>query len=155
MTKQGKNAPPEKLQQGDEGFKVTDKRAFTADGELRDEDLKFAHATESAPEPISNPANEEPKVSEATVPQDTKDVGFADLVSLLASQALLALGDLPNPAGDESKEDLASAQIMISFLEVLRTRTKANLTADEAQNLDGVLYNLRMRYMQKANLIKY
>ena len=159
MTKHGDNKRDEQDERDERGFKVTDRRAFTADGELRDEDTEVVVSTEPVPAPqappIPEPAAGEPRVAVASAPNETREVGFPDLVSMLATQALLALGDLPSPSGDESKEDLASAQIMICFLEVLGAKTAGNLSEDEAKVLDDVLYDLRMRFMKKANLIKY
>jgi hypothetical protein len=78
---------------------------------------------------------------------------FMDLLSLLATQASFALG-AAHPATGESVEDLESARLLISMLEVLKDKTKGNLARDEEGALDEILYQLRMEFMVKAKVIK-
>ena len=58
------------------------------------------------------------------------------------------LGEVPAAAGDEPKADMAAAQQMIDVLAMLQKKTSGNLETDEAQMLENVLYDLRMRYVQ-------
>ena len=44
---------------------------------------------------------------------------------------------------------------MIETLELLQEKTKGNLDPFEQKYLEGALFDLRMRYMQKAKLIKW
>ena len=82
------------------------------------------------------------------------DLGFMDLVNMLAGNALVALGDLPEPVSGKRVEDLNSVQVMIAFLSMLQEKTKGNLEEREEKILSDLLYDLRMRFMAKANLIK-
>ncbi len=82
------------------------------------------------------------------------DLGFMDLVNMLAGNALVALGDLPEPVSGKRVEDLNSVQVMIAFLSMLQDKTKGNLEEREEKILGDLLYDLRMRFMAKANLIK-
>ncbi len=58
------------------------------------------------------------------------------------------LGDAALPDG-QSVENLEMARLHIDMLDVLRQRTAGNLTADELAVLEDLLYQLRMRYVQK------
>jgi len=78
---------------------------------------------------------------------------FLDLLSLLATQASLALGS-PHPMTGEAGEDLEMARAMISMIEVLRTKTKGNLALDEERTLDEILSQLRMEFTKKAKAAK-
>lgn len=74
--------------------------------------------------------------------------GFLDLVELLAQPVPFYLGDAALPDG-QSVENLDMARLHIDMLDVLRQRTAGNLTADELAVLEDLLYQLRMRYVQK------
>ena len=163
----------------DEELKVTDKRMFTPDGELRDE---FQHLEDAIAEalpaseavadeepvldqeaptaptqPEAAPAQSEPSPAgapesgRAEIPlgSDGQDeLTFLDLVGLVAQPVALYLGDAKLP-GDESIENLEMARLHIDLLEVLKSKTAGNLTAQEHTFLEDLLYQLRLRYVQK------
>ena len=74
--------------------------------------------------------------------------GFADLLAVLAEPVAVYLGDAKLPDGG-SAENLEAARIYIDLLDVLRQKTLGNLSAQESGLLEDVLYQLRMRYVQK------
>jgi hypothetical protein len=74
--------------------------------------------------------------------------GFLDLVELLAQPVPFYLGDAALPDG-QSVENLDMARLHIDMLDVLRQRTAGNRTAEESAVLEDLLYQLRMRYVQK------
>lgn len=150
------------------GLKVTDKRMFTPEGELREE-YRFlaqnatpedASAASAAPEPAAPAPAPEPPVVEREVPGYGARVeipgtppglgpSFYDLVSMLAEPAALYLGDLALPDG-ETAENLEMARLHIDLLDVLRQKTIGNLVGQEAAYLEDLLYRLRVRYVQKS-----
>jgi hypothetical protein len=139
------------------GFKVTDRRSFTREGEPIE---RTEAEPETFPEELdglkSGPAARSPEVgaAESRRRSDPNLEGrFLDLLSLLATQASLALG-APHPATGQVREDLETARVMISLIEVLGDKTKGNLTRDEQAAMDEVLYQLRMDFMVKAKVIK-
>lgn len=156
-------------------MKVTDKRMFTPEGELREEyrDLGAEETApppsggpaEEAPEPVAReprtderPAIEEPQAPPAgrdgerlefpSTPEELGGPGFIDLLAMLANPAAVYLGDAQLPDG-ESVEDLELARFHIDLLDVLRTKTAGNLAAQEVAAVDDLLYQLRLRYVQK------
>jgi hypothetical protein len=157
----------------DESIKVTDKRMFTPDGELREE-YRFlderAKAPESAaeeapaPEPAPEPVPEKPAPAAAPEPSpdpgaaarpevdmpesEGPDPGFFDLLGVLAEPVPFYLGDAALPTG-EREENLEAARFYIDLLDTLKQKTAGNLTAQEADALEDVLYRLRVRYVQK------
>lgn len=161
----------------DESIKVTDKRMFTPDGELREE-YRFlderAKARESAaeapaeaateaptepaaereappsPEPPPEPAPERAAARpEVDMPEpEGPGPGFFDLLGVLAEPVPFYLGDAALPTG-EREENLEAARFYIDLLDTLRQKTAGNLTAQEADALEDVLYRLRVRYVQK------
>lgn len=128
------------------GFKVTDRRSFTREGEriaARDDE---EHATENRPTAAAEPGF-------SAEPAGKMEPRFLDLLSLLATQASLALG-APHPVTGEPHEDLEVARTLISMLEVLRTKTKGNLSRDEQAALEEILYQLRLDFMDRAKAAK-
>jgi hypothetical protein len=79
------------------------------------------------------------------------DLSFTAFVVSLASTAAIHFGDLPDPAtGQISPPNLEGAAQMIEILAMLDQKTRGNLTAEERQVLEQVLYELRMRFVDAA-----
>jgi Domain of unknown function (DUF1844) len=75
-------------------------------------------------------------------------LSFTGFVLSLASTAAIHFGDLPDPeSGQPSEVNLGGAAQMIEILALLEQKTKGNLTAEERQILEQVLYELRMRFV--------
>ena len=77
------------------------------------------------------------------------DLSFTAFVVSLASTAAIHFGDLPDPAtGELSPLNLDGAAQMIEILSLLAQKTRGNLTAEEREVLEQVLYELRMRFVE-------
>jgi len=78
-----------------------------------------------------------------------ESLSFTAFVLSLASTAAIHFGDLPDPqSGEPVEPNLEGAAQMIEILALLDEKTKGNLTAEERQILDQVLYELRMRFIE-------
>jgi uncharacterized protein DUF1844 len=77
---------------------------------------------------------------------------FLVFVSTLASQALLALGEIEHPATGKVEVDLPQAKYTIDLLQMLLEKTKGNRTDDETRALEAYLYDLRMKYVRRSTL---
>jgi hypothetical protein len=76
------------------------------------------------------------------------DISFTQFVISLASSAAIHFGDMPDPGGNTlSEPNLEGAHQMIEILGLLEEKTKGNLTAEERQVLEQVLYELRLRFV--------
>ncbi len=76
-------------------------------------------------------------------------LSFTAFVISLASTAAIHFGDLPDPVtGNPSEPNLAGAAQMIEILTLLEQKTRGNLTPEERQVLEQVLYELRMRFVE-------
>jgi hypothetical protein len=73
---------------------------------------------------------------------------FALLVSMLASQALVALGRMPDPVQGHAVVRPDHAKQAIGTLTMLQEKTQGNLTTEETQMLDQLLHDLRMLYLE-------
>jgi hypothetical protein len=87
----------------------------------------------------------------ASIPDASGEPGisFTAFVLSLAHTAAVHFGDIPDPvSGQASEPNLPAAQQMIDILSLLELKTRGNLTAEERQFLDQVLFELRMRYVE-------
>ena len=72
---------------------------------------------------------------------------FEFLVHTLFTQALMALGRIPNPITKQSHKNLATARHFVDTLTMLDEKTRGNLTDDERRLLDEVQHQLRMQIL--------
>jgi hypothetical protein len=78
---------------------------------------------------------------------------FATLVLSLGSSAVMYLGQSEGPdgKGPDSKKtarNLPMAKHAIDLLTVLEEKTKGNLSSEEEQILESLLFDLRLRYVE-------
>jgi hypothetical protein len=78
----------------------------------------------------------------------SSDLSFTSFVLSLASTAAIHFGDLADPQTGKSEPHLDGAAQMIDILALLEQKTRGNLTAEERQVLEQVLYELRMRFVE-------
>jgi hypothetical protein len=80
---------------------------------------------------------------------DAEGLSFAAFVLSLAHTTALHLGDIPDPAtGQPLPINLPAAYQMIEILGLLEQKTRGNLTAEERQLLEQILYELRLRFVE-------
>jgi hypothetical protein len=78
-------------------------------------------------------------------------VTFLGFILSLAHTAAVHFGDVPDPvSGQTIPANLPAAQQMIDILALLEEKTRGNLTAEERQFLDQILYELRLRYVEAS-----
>jgi hypothetical protein len=73
------------------------------------------------------------------------------LLSNLATEALMALGQLPHPVTGTVQVRSNQAKYFIDTIDVLRQKTQGNLTASEQQSIDGLLHQLRIIFVAKMS----
>ena len=120
-------------------FQVKDRRRFSETGEARPEASEEAQA--QTPPPRAGAPEAPPSGGE-------EPVTFSSFLLGLSTQALLSLGEVPDPATGQPTRDLSAAKHLIDLLGVLREKTRNNLDAGEESLFDSVLYDLRMRYVE-------
>lgn len=138
-----------KMAAEDSGFKVSDRRLFTEDGELREESSKEASNQTFVRESGDVPHLSQNAPNDAEMPMD-----FQALVFSLSSTALFQLGIAPDPVTGKVEKDLTSAKETIDILGILQDKTKGNLTPEEAHLLNDCVHDLRMAYLKVAQTIK-
>jgi hypothetical protein len=136
----------------EDGFKVVDRRPFTADGELRPEvveeqereakreqvkekaEMKRAPAEEKAAAPPSGTAKRSP--------------AFENLIRMIGSNAAMVLGAYADPNTGQPMFDPDAARELIDMLDALREKTKGNLAPEEDSMLMDLLGKLKMTYLE-------
>jgi hypothetical protein len=76
---------------------------------------------------------------------------LSTIVSMLATQAMLSMGAIPNPISGKQEVHPDQARHFVDLLEVLQEKTKGNCTPDESKMMDGLLHELRMGFLAVQN----
>jgi len=174
-------------------FKVTDRRMFTSEGEVRpdapaeERELKQRpqakpeaappNAAAQAPRPATEPKAPEPpsreerdrsrgeyRNSAAKIESELRkgygseaipeyEVTFDRLLEPFYLTALMQLGMMPAERGAQPQVDIIGARHTIDTLALLQEKTKGNLSKEEENVLETVVYQLRMRYIELTNAI--
>ena len=163
-----------------ESFTVTDRRLFTADGELRkdvpEEQEPAPPAKPAATAPAPAPESNEPpapstaeqseqarayKDSSAEMDRQAElsgmstkemEITFERFLASLYMTGMLQLG-LMHEQGAPPQLDLIGARQTIDSLSLLSEKTKGNLSSKEQSFLQNALYELRMAYVEVTNAI--
>lgn len=79
-------------------------------------------------------------------------IDFYTFVLSLGSSAFVHLGDAPHPeTGELAEANLLLAKQTIDILSMLAEKTRGNLTPEESKFLEGMLTDLRLRYVTKSS----
>jgi len=76
------------------------------------------------------------------------ELGFSTFILSLSTSALVHLGELPDPVTNEKGANFQLAKQTISVIELLKEKTKGNLTEEEEKLIDAVLYDIRLKYVK-------
>jgi hypothetical protein len=147
-----------------EEFKVQDKRRFNPDGTRRSDSAPDAAAPHppaaSAPEPPGATGAGPTRPPEAArTPPDARrsdrraaappsETTLANFVSLISQMALVHMGAIRDAEGGEAPVSLPIARIFIDGLAVILEKARGNLTPDEEAMLRGIVYELRMAWVE-------
>ncbi|MBN1471206.1 MAG: DUF1844 domain-containing protein [Syntrophaceae bacterium] len=124
----------------DSGFVVKDKRHFGESAEDKPQEETKMAATEEKRETAEQTMN-----NEANYPP----VNFTNFVLSLSTSALFHFGDFAEVEGATPQKNLQAAKQTIDILDMLHEKTKGNLDNNESSLIQGVLYELKMRYVKE------
>ncbi|MFA5832881.1 MAG: DUF1844 domain-containing protein [Bacteroidota bacterium] len=74
---------------------------------------------------------------------------FIQLVSSLHGAAMMQMGKMKNPATDKMEKNLAQAEVTIEMLDMLRDKTKGNLTSNEEKFFATVINEAKLNYVDE------
>jgi hypothetical protein len=147
----------------DRGFKVQDRRRFSAEGEAKP-DTREEESKAAPPPPRNDDTIEQPSAGaqaqasaayrQASSEAGPEDITFVSFIVGLSTEALALMGEMPHPATGEQINDLRGAQQLIDILGLLREKTRGNLNRDEESLIDAILFDLRMKYVEKARPVR-
>jgi len=139
-------------EKNEKGFVIKDRRLFDETGEIRgNEEQKGGNRDTAGQEPPSSPPLETGgSGSDPDEDMYLPEVNFANFVLSMSTTALFHFGDFPDPATSRSNRNLKAAKHTIDTLGMLRDKTAGNLADDEKNLLEGVLFELRMRYVKES-----
>jgi hypothetical protein len=145
----------EQEEQEEPGFTVTDKRGFREDKEAESPDVTEKTAetvvTEEPPTKEEKPGDRASRERESG---PRPPIDFPSYILSYYTQGMVLLGEIPNPYTNKREEDTGAAHHTIDILSMLEEKTRGNLSDEEKQLLETVLYELRMKFMAKTNQIK-
>jgi len=81
---------------------------------------------------------------------DKPDTHFFELVMSLQGAAMVHMGQLKDPTGQITEPNLDMARHSIDTLSMLQRKMAGNLTNDESQMLEQILYSLRMAFLDAS-----
>jgi hypothetical protein len=93
-------------------------------------------------------ADEENQAADAAAGMQTPPATFEFLIHTLFTQALMALGRIPNPITKQSLRNLPTARHFIDTLDMLEAKTAGNLNTDERRLLEEIQHQLRTLFIE-------
>jgi hypothetical protein len=130
----------------EKGFVIKDKRIFDESGEARTEESKKEETTADAKTEGKPPEKEgQERAQEEYLP----DVTFSSFVFSLSTTVMYHFGDFPDPVTKKAQRNLAAAKQTIDILNMIKNKTVGNLDNNEKEMLEGILYELMMRYVKE------
>lgn len=118
-----------------------------------DEDWKTQVAAERAKEEqeaAAQKSKDEQATSDPNAPTGPVNLpapSFEMLLTTLATEAMMSLGQMPIPGQQQPEVNLPQAQYVIDLISVLKDKTVGNLSNEEKTTLDDLLHQLRMMYL--------
>jgi hypothetical protein len=82
---------------------------------------------------------------------DEFKLDFSAFILSLSSTVLVAIGTLPDPISKEVKKNIPLAKQMIDVINMLKEKTKGNLTKEENELISSLSTDLKMKYLQAVD----
>ena len=82
---------------------------------------------------------------------DYNDQLFAQLLFVFQSSAMQGMGKITNPVSNKIERNMEQAKQSIDMLEMIKEKTKGNLSPEISRLLDTSLSELRLNYVDEAN----
>ena len=133
----------------EKSFVIKDKRIFDESGDVRKETETL---TQEKPLETKAEKAQQPPVEESQEPPTEEylpEMNFANFVLSLSTTAMYHFGDFPDPVSKKAEKNLIAAKQTIDILGLLQSKTEGNLDENEKSLLDGLLFELRMRYVKE------
>lgn len=117
------------------------------DKEVKVEDRRRFAVGENGTVRVNETKSEEKK-DQTSGQRVIPEANFSNFILSLNAQALVFLGALPHPETNKIESNILLAKHTIDILEVLKEKTKGNLTGEEQSLLDEILFRLKLIYVE-------
>lgn len=109
--------------------------------------VRISSLSESTPKKVDESWKDTVRKEKETAPETppapaAPETDLLSFVSTLGMQALALL--------EEKNTDLRQAQYLIDVIQMISEKTRGNLTETESDQLNALLYELRMRFVRKT-----
>jgi len=91
------------------------------------------------------------KVEEIMEHNATNELLFMQLVVQNQQIAMMSMGKIKHPVTDKIERNLELAKISIDSLDMLKVKTKGNLSSYEEKYLEEVIRELKLNYVDEVN----
>jgi hypothetical protein len=81
----------------------------------------------------------------------TNELLFMQLVMQNQQIAMMSMGKLKHPVTDKIERNLDLAKVSIDTLDMIKVKTKGNLSTNEEKFLDEVIRELKLNYVDEKN----
>lgn len=95
----------------------------------------------------SSPGESQPQDTDVQE-QQALELNFVGYMTSLAFQAMVFLGEVPNPVTNLVEKNLEQAKLLIDTLALLREKTKGNLNKQEQDTINAYIYELQMKFVE-------
>jgi hypothetical protein len=113
-------------------------------------DSDWKAQVEAEKEALARLAEEKERKKRSSARPPLSPASFPILVSMLSTQALMALGHFQGPEKGEVYRDAEQAKHLIDLLQVIEDKTRGNLAPDEQRMLTAALHELRIAYVHSV-----
>ena len=93
-------------------------------------------------------------VQENAEQAQTLEINFLNYITSLGFQAMICMGEIPNPATNEVDKNLDQAKFLIDTLSMRGEKTAGNLNDQEKKLLENSIYELQMKYVQISGVVE-
>lgn len=149
---------PDSNDPSSQAIKIIDRRRFTPQGEVRaGADLRPTAPAMPPPAPAAPRAPAPAPARSAAQPDDKEPplrIELMPFVASLASNALGALGVLPEGQGGGMPPNPNVAREYIDIIVMLERKTRGNVTAEESQTLTQMVADLRLHYVEATRSVQ-
>lgn len=145
-------------------IRVDDRRKFDDKGNLKETGAKKDTSPKGKkikpePEQATEKKTEDKKDTKKTREDFTEDykkgkIDFLQFILSLYTTAMIQLGEITDPVSNSKNENHEQAKEIIDIIIMLQEKTRGNLTRDEENVLDELVFQARMIYLKHVGGLK-
>ncbi|MDH4182962.1 MAG: DUF1844 domain-containing protein [Nitrospinota bacterium] len=140
--------PAREEEKQEKAFSFVDKRRRQEEEPAQETSGKAKPA--DAKPTLSAPSSEDAEEQELDEKGQLKapPIDFSTFMLSLASNAVYCMGGFQDPVSGKTSINLEQAKQTIDIISLIEEKTRGNLSADEANLIKHLLYDLRMKYVE-------